>query len=353
MRYWRQNETVTSKQPSIADIARDPLWLADRYDPQHDAVHFRCVTRDQHRAATFLTDEYLGKSTDAVIIAREQALSTQGRLAPVHFIFHSAFCCSTLLARALDVPGVSMGLKEPVILNDLVGWRQRGGDARRLSQALDSALTLLGRPFETGEAVVIKPSNVCNGLSEAMMALRPEARALLLYAPLPLFLGSIAKKGMWGRLWVRELMITQLKGRFIDLGFSDEDYLGLTDLQVAAVGWLAQQALFTRMITRFGAARVAALNSEILLAEPHAALTQLSSHFRLGLGPAQVAAIVEGPAFSRHSKFDAAFDAQARAGEQQDAANVHSDEVEKVSTWAAVIAQNNAIAMHLPMLLRG
>ncbi len=181
-----------------AECGCDPLWLADRYDPEQDAVNFRYVDRDGHRAATFLTDKYLGTSISPVVVKREEALAAQPPQAPIHFIFHSAFCCSTLLARAVDVPGVAMGLIEPVILSDIVGWRQRGGDPRRIRQVLDGALTLLARPFTHGEAVVVKPSNVCNGLAEAMMALRPDSRALLIYAPLPLFLGSVAKKGMWG-----------------------------------------------------------------------------------------------------------------------------------------------------------
>ena len=344
---------MTNTPASIADIARDPLWLADRYDPEQDVAHFRYVDRDGHRVATFLTDEYLGASISPVVVKREEALSAQPPQAPIHFIFHSAFCCSTLLARALDVPGAAMGLKEPVILNDIVGWRQRGGEPRRVGQALDNVLRLLARPFAQGEAVVVKPSNLCNGLAEAMMALRPDARALLLYAPLPLFLGSVAKKGMWGRLWVRELLVKQLKEGFVDLGFSDEDYLGLTDLQAAAVGWLAQQALFMRMIARFGPARVATLDSEALLGAPAETISHLSAHFALGLDGDRVAAIVAGPAFTRHSKFDGAFDAQARVAEQQNAADVHYDEIQKVSAWAAVIAENKAIAMRLPMPLLG
>jgi hypothetical protein len=344
---------VTNPNLSVVDIVHDPLWLPDRYDPEQDCVHFRYVDRNQHRKATFLTDEYLGQSSTPVIIRREDALAARATSAATHFIFHSAFCCSTLLARALDIPGVAMGLKEPVILNDIVGWRMRGGDPRRVGQTLDSALTLLSRPFGAGEAVVIKPSNLCNGLAEAMMALRPDARALLLYAPLPIFLGSVAKKGMWGRLWVRELMVKQLKQGFIDLGFSDEDYLGLTDLQAAAVGWLAQQALFMRMIARFGAARLATLDSEIFLGNTNDVMARLTAHFSFGLDSNAISAVINGPAFTRHSKFDAAFDGEARKIEQQDAASLHGEEIQKVSAWAAVIAQNNGIAMHLPSSLLG
>ena len=339
---------VTQSPRSIADVVCDPLWFADRYDPEQDAIHFRRVDRNQHRAATFLTAEYLGESTDPVIIRTADAMVAAPTTAPLHFIFHSAYCCSTLLARAFDISGVAMGLKEPVILNDIVGWRQRGGDSQRVSAVLDTILTILSRPFASGEAVIVKPSNVCNGLAEAMMALRPDAHALLLYAPLELFLGSVARKGMWGRLWVRELMVKQLREGFIDLGLSDEDYLGLTDLQAAAVGWLAQQALFTRMMTRFGAKRIVTLDSEDLLASPIETMAQCAAHFSLGLDQGAVAAIVSGPAFKQHSKYGRAFGASERAADQRQSADVHAEEIDKVSRWAAVLAENNAIPLKLP-----
>ncbi len=158
---------------------------------------------------------------------------------------------------------------------------------------------------------------------------------------------------MGGRLWVRELLVKQLKEGIIDLGFSDEDYLGLTDLQSAAVGWLAQQALFMRMTARPGQARLATLDSEIFLSALAETMARLSGHFALRLDSDCVAAIVAGPTFTRHSKFDGAFDAQARVDEQRNAADVHSEEIHKVSAWAAVIAENNAIAMHLPIPLLG
>ncbi len=110
----------------IAAVARDPLWFPDRYDPGHDAVHFRRLTRDDHRAATFLTDEYLPADGPRMVVRRAEAIAAAPVAGPVHYIFHSAFCCSTLLARAFDAPGAAMGLKEPVVLNDLIGWKGRG-----------------------------------------------------------------------------------------------------------------------------------------------------------------------------------------------------------------------------------
>jgi hypothetical protein len=339
---------VNGQTSLIQDVACDPLWLADRYDPDHDAIHFRHVNRDQHRAATFLTAEYLGEEPNPVVIRRQEACAaaaaTQG---PVHFIFHSAYCCSTLLARAFDIPGVSMGLKEPTILNDLVGWRHRGAPSSAIAPVLDDSLALLSRRFGAHEAVIVKPSNVCNGLTEAMMALRPNARALLLYAPLKLFLGSVAKKGMWGRLWVRDLMVKQLKEGFIDLGLSDEDYLGLTDLQAAAVGWLAQQALFGRMANHLGNTRILMLDSESVLAAPLKTIKKLSELFQLELSNEALKNITSGSVFSRHSKFDNNFDTGTRKHEQKEAATIHGDEIDMVVQWTEVIATNNDIPLTL------
>lgn len=331
---------------AIASIARDAVWLPHRYDAGHDAIHFRRTPREQHRAATFLTDDHLPPVDAPAIIRRSDAMAAAGGRAPIHFIFHSAFCCSTLLARAFDLEGRSMGLKEPTILNDLAGCADRGMSPTELAERLDDALTLLARPFGPGEALVVKPSNVVNGMAPAILGMRPEARALLLYAPLRDYLNSIARKEMTGRLWVRDLLVRLLRFRLIDLGFGAEDYLRHTDLQTAAVGWLAQHALFARMIERFGAARVRSLSSEEVTAKPREVTAALGELFGLPLAPGELDAIVSGPAFTRHSKSEAAFGGDARRAEQRDAAAVHGDEIEKVAIWAEAVAANAGVPLH-------
>jgi hypothetical protein len=317
---------------------RDPEWLAHRYDPEQDAVHFLPVPRAVHRASAFITDEYLPKGLAPLVVRRQDAVAAAPPAAPLHFIFHSAFCCSTLLARAFDRPGWAMGLKEPVILNDLIGWRRRGGRGPDMASVLDDVLTLMARPFEPGEAVVVKPSNAINALAPAILTLRPGSRALLLYAPLRTYLASVAKKGIDGRLWVRVLLLGLIDDKLIDLGFSSRDYLGLTDLQVAAVGWLAQQMHFAKLVERFGADRLRTLDSETLTADPTDAMRRLCALFDLPLDAAALDEIVTGPAFTRHSKMDAAFGTVDRAQEHREAQDTHADEIDKVAQWIEVIA---------------
>lgn len=338
---------MTTQSP-ISRLVGDAEWLAHRYDPQHDAFHFIPVGRDVHQRVTFLTDEYLPAGLQPKVIARKEAMAHCAPSGPIHFIFHSAFCLSTLLARAFDIPGFSMGLKEPVVLNDLVGWRLRNADPAAIGQVLDDSLKLLSRPFAPGEAVIVKPSNILNGLSGAMMKLRPDARAIFIHAPLEIFLKSVAKKGIDGRLWIRDLYVKQLKEGLINLNFDNEQYLSLTDLQVTAVCWLAQHALFADLAQALGADRIRTLDSETLLSQPQEMMAALAAHFGIDLDHQQIAAIVAGPAFSTHSKSDTAFSAAARAQEYQATEAAHGDEIAKVAIWAAAVAASAGVSLTLP-----
>jgi hypothetical protein len=258
-----------------------------------------------------------------------------------------------MIARAFDRPGWAMGLKEPLILNDIVGWRHRGGQGPDMATVLDNVLTLLARPFGRGEAIIVKPSNIVNGLAPAMLALRPDAHALLLHAPLRTYLTSVAKKGLDGRLWVRTLLLRLLDDKMIDLGFTTRDLLGQSDLQVAATGWLAQHALFAGLVERFGAERIRTLDSETLMRDPTAAMERLATLFGLPIDAERLRDIIGGPAFTRHSKSGQSFSAADRIQEHEAAGGAHADEIEKVAHWAEVVAQTAGIAMIPPAPLMG
>ena len=342
-----------TRQDNVAQIVRDPNWFAHRYNESQDAIQFVRIAREEHRAASFLRDEFLPGSANPLFLARGETMAAAPAAAPVHFIFHSAYCCSTLLARAFDVPGHAMGLKEPLILNDMVGWNLRGGDRQKVATVLDNALTLLARPPESGEAVVVKPSNIANGFMGAMLGLRPQAKALLLYAPLRTYLASIAKKQIEGRLWVRILLLNLIKEQRINLGFRQEQYLEHTDLQAAAIGWLVQHAEFQRMIAKFGTARVATLNSETLLADPLAAMRNLNGLFGTGIADPQLADIVSGSAFGTNSKSGEAYSAQLRDAERDASTALHAKELDWVANWAERVAQSAGVSMELPAPLLG
>lgn len=327
--------------------ANDPQWVAHRYALSDDSILFRFVPRARHGEFPFLTEEYIGDDPSAAL-GRTAALMNVTRTAPIHFIFHSAFCASTLLCRALDRPGVAMGLSEPVILNDIVGIRRRGeAEPRRIGELTDHALRLLARPWGEGEALVVKPSTILNPLAAGMMTLRPEARAILLYAPLETFLASVARKGMWCRLWVRELIEGYLIDGAVDLGFEPKDYLRQTDLQIAAVGWMAQHRMFHDLAARYGD-RIVTLDSERLTGDPAAVLGPVARHLGLSVDARTVQEIADGPVFRRHSKFGTQFSPEDRRREQAEAATAHGEEIAYVAGWARAVADTAGIDLVLP-----
>lgn len=330
----------------------DAEWLAHRHVEGQDHIRFAHVPRADHRHMPFLTDEYLG--TDRPLFDVAVADCLQGVAPrPMGFLFHSAFCGSTMLLAGLDRPGVAMGLSEPVLLNDVVGFRRRGAQPAAVARLADAATRLLARPFAPGETVVVKPSNILNPLAELLLALRTDSNAVLLHAPLQTFLISVVRKGLWCRLWVRELLEGMLTDRAVDLGFEPRDHFRQSDLQVAAVGWLAQHALFHRLAGKLGPERVRTLDSETLTSRPAEVLAAAARHYGLAAGAQDVAAMAASPAFSRHSKSGAAFDADRRAAEYAEAHAAHADEIDKVVAWAGEVARSAGVPMELPHPLIG
>lgn len=322
-----------------------PQWLAHRYDETTDQVRFVDYDRAARAAVPFLTDQYLPAKpfrAETRASARQLAPAT----APIHFVFHSGFCCSTLLASCFDQPGLATTFSEPMLLNDIIGWRKRGARPADVGQLLDQSLALLARPFAGDAAAIVKPSTVVNGLAMAMLRLRPESSAILIHAPLRDFLISIAKKGIDGRLWARELFLAMRReGLTQRLGFDDEAYFGQTDLQIAASAWLGQQQLFTDLVAAYPG-RVRTIDSDRFLGAPADTIRAAAALFGLELTDARIEAALSGT-MQRNSKDGAAFGRAAREAEYAAALAAHEDEINKVDAWAQAVAKAAGIAIHL------
>lgn len=336
--------------PDLPELIADGAWLAHRYDESSDSIHFRRVDRERHRAITFLTEPEIADAPLAIFpradcLAAARALG----LPTARLILHSAYCCSTLLARAFDLPGVSFGLKEPQILNDVAGLQRRSADPRLIAAVVDVALLLLARPLGPGEINVVKPSNLINPSIPLITALRPDVRGVLLYAPLDAYLASVARKETEGRAWVRELMWKLIHlGQAERFGFTQEELYRQTDLQVAAVGWLAQHALFAEATRAHAGYRT--LDSETLVGRPAECLAALKTLFALDFDAESVAA---GPAFQRHSKGGADYSAEQRRAERDEGLAAHSREIGMVVEWTRRVAQAADVPMTAPAPLLG
>ncbi|HET7709507.1 MAG TPA: hypothetical protein VFK50_08260 [Sphingomicrobium sp.] len=329
-----------------ADSALGPEWLAHRYDETSDQLRFVDYDRATRASVPFLTDQYLPPRPFRPL-GRNEARAAAPATAPIHFIFHSGFCCSTLLAACLDQPGLATSFSEPMILNDIVGWRTRGAVPAAVGRLLDDALALLARPFPGDGAAIIKPSTIVNGLASAVLQLRRDAQAICIHAPLEDFVTSIAKKGLDGRLWARELFLAMRRqGLTHRLGFDDSATFGQTDLQIAALAWLGQQALFADLADAFPE-RARTISSVQFLADPEETLRAAGALFGLTVGKAQLEAARSGP-MQRNSKDMRQFRDADRDQEYERARQTYGDEITKVAIWAAEVAKAASLPLNLP-----
>jgi hypothetical protein len=332
-----------SPKKDLASVLGDAEWLPAHWDQPVGAIQFARVPRETHSRLTFLSDQYLREIEPPVVQAAVADLSSADPATAPHYIFHSAFCCSTLLTRALDVPGIVMGLNEPQIVNELAAaalQRRLGGDV------LKTVTRLLGRPFGPGEGVVVKPGNEANLVAPALLESDERSRAIFLYAPLPRFLASVANKGMWGRIWGRRLYSLLGRTSGIQLGFSDAERFELTDLQVSALAWLLHQAEGAGLVARFPD-RVRTLDSETFLAKPSDTLIALARHFGLDADAKRWTEVAHGRVFKSHSKeIGRSFDTDARS--EKAPAPTIEEEIEMVANWAQAVAGHAGLSVEMP-----
>ncbi len=242
----------------------------------------RSCRGENHRELMFLSDEHFADNFQKVTHPAAAIAShvAEARQAPIHFIFHTAFCCSTLMLKAIDIPGRTLGLKEPDILINLANRFIRSDDQGN-GERLDLVLHLLARPFEAGESIIVKPTNFANRLAMPVLEARPDSRAVLLYSDVRPLLRSILKRGMWGRIWGRRLFRSAAGWASLHFGFSEEDTFVLTDLQALGLGWLMQMHHFSEVAHQMGD-RVIMIDSADFLEGPGPTLQRVSDLFELG-----------------------------------------------------------------------
>lgn len=180
------------------------------------------------------------------------------------FLFHTSFCCSTLLARALHLPPYGVALKEPLLLRRLADARFSGWDVADL---LPAAARLLARPWHDQGAVLLKPTHVALNIAVDLANALPSARGVVVTSTLEDFLVSNIKKSTETQSKVpalaeRALAFTDYHVRLEVDAFSPPDFLSAVALQ-----WCAQQEAIGEIIDKLGPSRLRVVQERDLLAD--------------------------------------------------------------------------------------
>lgn len=328
-------------------LASDPLWLPDALDAHRGLIRFARISRDALSAEPFL-DQRKNHAVTGWAESRIEEIAPHVPAAPApSLIFHSAFCGSTLLARALDAPGKVLALKEPNILLDLVNARRvmpahlSGGRFEQLALII---LGLLARPHSDAERVIIKPTNTASPLADFTNA--KSYGAIFLYGGLRDFLISLLKKGEEGRVFVRQQYnIFALDGRGLS-AIDARKAMGLTDLQTAALVWRHQIEQFERLLKP--AVNAKSFDYASMTANPATALRAAARHLSLPLDDADIEKAASGAVFQTNSKFAGQrYDSDKRRAENMAIESRYSAELKLIEEWAAPISLG--VEIRLPL----
>ncbi len=322
------------------NICEDPDWFPSDIDVARKSLSFVRTTRSDVSSAPFLDERFTEDRRDVRFMPIKDAQSALAQSRPngeAAFIFHTAFCCSTLLASVLDRPGRVLSLKEPGVLMSLANVRRTephlGHSDSQFQGLANTVLVLLARRFSAEESVLIKPTNAANILLEAVLS--SGARVLLLYSDLPGFLVSVIKKGEAGRYFMRHLLnIFRLDRPDID-AWPERQRMLLTDLQVTALVWNIQIELFEAIVQAAGEEQVRTLHADQFLDNTLNTLKGTTKFLGLGYNDDEIVEIADGPQFRRHSKFSAQdYDSSMRKAERAAVEEQYSEEIATTIEWA-------------------
>ncbi|MXO85568.1 hypothetical protein GRI38_05945 [Altererythrobacter aurantiacus] len=331
--------------PTSAEIAADPLWLPHKADFATRRMTFVRLRPERFAETAFLADQQPTEASDSASLSFDEVIALDFPTGPLHFIFHTAFCRSTLLVRALNIPGFSIGMSEPGIFASLAGAGQQAGPL------LKPVLDLLSRPHPGRQAVFVKPSNHTNMLIPALMEARPDARAILMSNALPAFLEAVIRKGMMGRRWGRQLYLELQSYATLDLGMDGRETYLMTDLQAAGAAWLLNRRWFelnARNAVGRAGERMVSLDGDRF--NEHKADTLIAALKLAGIDlPRERAdAVGASPVFGEYSKGGSDFATKEADDRARSSSPVTREEMEQVGQWVGMVAKQSGIAMEVP-----
>jgi hypothetical protein len=301
-----------NKKITAIDIINDAHWHLCHLDITSYTARFVYLSREVINRATFLDQRFFSTfpGTFIELDLRQFARYDFSQLNPypVNYIFHTAFCGSTLLTRCLNIEGSNLSLSEPEVLLQLANFKRNFPDFARSPDWLKivgTVINLLARPFKKGEKILIKPTNSANNLIGDLLALNKDSKALFLNSALPAFLISNLKKGGEYENFCQLL---------IKCFAMDSDYLStnniknyeqLPPLKKAALAWHMQQDAYAQYFDNTALKQVKSLTVNDFLEQPKQVFTHLSAFFSLQINESKITNILASQSFNTHAKAQA------------------------------------------------
>jgi hypothetical protein len=262
---------------------------------------------------------------------------------PDRYIFHIAFCGSTLLSRLLDAEGHALVLREPNCLTDLANQRAALDAAERSDPASAPALhavrALLRRRWREDEPIVVKPSNWVNNLAPLICEDAQNLRPLFLVMDRAAFVRAVFRGGsdrlaFTARAAVHLTSAGRANAELVAMALArDTDQLGKL-AGLAAVAHEVQMRLFREAAAKGGWDAAHWLTLDELVADPRQAARKAASTLSIVLPDTALEANI-AHWLGRHAKQpDLAYSAEAQERFDRDAEAEHGARIDEALRWA-------------------
>lgn len=321
------------QQLKISDLLHNPDFYLFGFENE-DALFLR-MNRESYAQSIFFDGRIVTLDDNLIRVPLAQLLvSISEAAAPaprIGWIFHMAHTGSTLLSRALDRPGKTLVIREPMTLRALgveAGASHHPGFAKeRWGERLDLSIAMLDRRYSENETVLVKANVPVNCIIPEVLAGAPNPKALLLHFGLEDYLTAILR-GPNHRQWVENIFSELRLGEHPETGQAG----GLQTAEKAAALWLFQIRAYAEVLAANPG--VCSLDANILFDEPLLCLKAASDYFDCPMDDDEAQKVVSGDLFSTYSKNpNAPFDNAHRKARVAETRTALADEFVIARSW--------------------
>jgi hypothetical protein len=344
------------KQLTIADLMRDPDCYPEGLALSDGLLGFCRMDHAAYRRSPFLDHriEHAGADRYVVPFAMLGTVNDGLPETTVHYIFHNAFCSSTLLTRYLDMLDDLLVLREPNVLYEVLTLKRV--EKTPMAQAVrgttwndlyDVVCKLLARRYNGSMPTVIKPTDGCNFMMHELVSRDPHNRALFLYSRLEHFIVSVLRFPMrhqWVRLRAQELLLDAHGKGCVAI----PDPSGLDVAQVAALVWSLHTGEYIECVTG-DRQSYASVCADDLMTDPVTVIAELCRHFALPVDTHSVSKAVAQMDVTRNVKAgQERFDAVDRQAAYTVANATYRQDIDYALSWIETLFPGRDLASALP-----
>jgi hypothetical protein len=276
--------------PLTIDFKRRVLTLI-RLTPGLDQEYLFLALHAARRRGADLREVRLD---DAIFAAADARPTTTS----VHYILHTAYCCSTLLARYFELIANCIVYKEPELLAQIALAED---NSSQWKDSLDIGIKLFSRTNLPGQRVVIKAHVPCNTLGEKLLESNENATIIFLIPRLRSFLLAVLKstdRCNRVRSWNRHVARLGCIPPQLDQVHPES----LTNGQSAAYWWAANYFLSEGLRSGPEAKRVMALDADTIPDCPKETASIISNFCKIPLDQQQLESLASNPSIRQYSK---------------------------------------------------